>query len=260
MDGIVETFKNFFSFLWRNKALIALIPVMAIAWIPVIFPYGDLRAVVATTGSRAIGEGIAIDFEHVSIVPGFPVAIKVEELEFTGPGLPAISADRVVASPSISSIFTRNPAGSLEAEGISIPSVSIPLGAFGSIVTPLLQLGRVDLKGQMSQGKIQIENFSFGQPTNALSGRVHGEIGVGAQKDAEPGGRARTVIGPFDLKVELTITKPLMDAMNKSGAAAPLMFVEAFKKMNGETTGYSFGVKGETFGPPPQYYALEASK
>jgi type II secretion system protein N len=336
----MDFFKGSFNFLWRNKGVIGLIPLLMLAWVPLIFPYSDLRSVVATTVSRAMGDGFAIDFSHVAIVPGLPLAVALEGFEFNGPGLPLIAADRVAASPSILSIFTRAPAGSIDAEGmfkgtisaslasgattkngdrrqdikaiisgvhlglltdalrragivpvsvqgtldttgtasydplfneqpdgdafvqlksVSIPSIPIALGAFGSLVTPSLQLGRVDFKGKLSEGKIVIEDFSFGQATDALNGRVRGEIGLTIQKGTEPGSRTRTATGPYDLTVEFTIAKPLMDAMIKSGAALPLALVEDFKKTNGNMTKFAFGVKGASFGPPPQYYGLKST-
>lgn len=340
MNGIIEFFKSIGSFLWDNKGRIGLIPLLMLAWIPFIFPYSDLRAVVATTLSKKIGDGVAIDFNHVSLAMGFPIALALENFEFNAPGLPTIAADRLVASPSLTSILTQAPSGSVEAEGmfkgnvsaslsagskvkngsarvqdiktnlsgiqlglltdalrragifpvdvqgtidtsgsavidptfetqpaaefftqiksLSIPSFLIDLQkvGFGSMLTPSIQLGRVDLKGGLKDGKLVIEDFTFGQATDSLAGRVRGEIGLTmrSQKNGDGPPSVVPVLGAFDFKVELAIRKPLMDAMTKSGAGVVLLPIYGFLKESDGISRYSFGAKGAQFGAAASFY------
>lgn len=339
MSAIINGIKGFFQMLLRNKFKIALIPLIALAWVPFLFPYSDLRSVVATTLSRAMGDGTVIDFEHIDLGLGFPVALQLENFEFIGPGLPPINADRLTARPSFASIFTRSPAGSIEAEGlfkgnvsaslsrgqkikdggyfqdvkadivglqltsltealrrigmmsfniqgavdtnanlsvdplfdqqpngdvylqaksISIPSVSVPIPNMGPIQTPSLQLGRIELKGKMNDGKVQIEDFSFGQAKDALTGRVRGELELSLRKQ-DDGQRLQLVPGTLDLRVELSISKPLMDGMTRSGVGLALMMVEKYKSVANETTKYAFRVRITERGRPPVVEELPRS-
>jgi type II secretion system protein N len=333
--------KSFGSMLWNNKAKIALIPVIAIALIPFLFPYGDLRSVVATTLSSQIGNGLAIDFDHVALSFGFPVALEIQNIEVDAPGIPTLAADRLTARPSLTSAFSRTPSGSLEAEGfykgnltaslsagskakdsefprqeikaelaglelssltealrrvgmmnfnvhgtldsnttmsidpefkdqpsgdlymqaksVSIPSASIqlPMPGMAPMQTPSLQLGQIEFKGRASDGKIQIEDFTFGQGKDALSGRVRGELGLSFRKEDQ---KVRMIPGAFDLKVELNVSKSLMDSLSKSGLGIGLMLVEKFRKDTGDTSKFAFRVSASSFGVNPTYRELTAGQ
>lgn len=331
MSGLIEAIQNFFRFLGRNKFRIFLIPVIAIAWIPFLFPYSDLRSVIATRVSTAMGDGFAIDFDHVALAAGSPIGLELQNFEFNGPGLPPLAADRLVAQPSLLAALTRSAAGSIEADGlfkgnvtaslesgkkmkvgnrqeiktnltgvqlaavtdalrragimgftvqgtldttgtasidpnfeeqpeadlviqgktISIPSVSVPIPNMGPVQTPSLQLGQVAFKGKMNDGKIQIEDFTFGQGKDSLTGRIRGELGLMVQKT--DGQRVQANPGAFDLKIELTVSKALNDAMTKTGAGLALVFIEKFKKFSGDTLKYAFRVRSPAFGAPATF-------
>lgn len=336
MSVVTTLFRSFVQMLLRNKGKILWIPLIAILWIPFLFPYSDLRSVVATTLSRALGDGTSIDFTQAHLAVGFPIALELESFEFMAPGLPTIAADRLTARPSLMSLLSQAPAGSIEAEGlfqgniaaslasgaklkngsrsqeitanitglqlsalteafrrigalsfnvqgsldsttsltldpqfeeqpqgevflqaktISIPTVSIPIPNMGPVQTPSLQLGRLEFKGRMAEGKIQIEDFTFGQGADALTGRVRGELGLSLTRQDQ---RLRMMPGAFDLRVELNISKSLMDAMSKSGVALALLIVEKYKTMNGENARFSFRVKSPQFGAPPTFESLPA--
>ncbi|CAN5695416.1 hypothetical protein BH10BDE1_BH10BDE1_01630 [soil metagenome] len=340
MSGLTNLIKSFGLMLWNNKMKIAMIPLIAIALVPFLFPYGDLRSVVATTLSSRIGGGVAIDFDHIALSFGFPVALELQNVEVEAPGMPLLAADRLVARPSLASIVSRSPSGSVEAEGfykgnlnaslstgskakdselprqdikaeiaglqlaaltealrrvgimnfsvqgtldsntnmsidpdfkeqpsgdlyiqaksLSIPSASIqlPMPGMAPMQTPSLQLGQVEFKGRAAEGKIQIEDFTFGQGKDALSGRVRGELGMSFQKVE---GRVRPIPGAFDLKVELSVSKPLMDSLSKSGLGIGLMLVEKFRKDVGDTAKYAFRVSAPAFGVNPTYRELSSA-
>ncbi len=331
----MTSIQNFGRWLFRHKGKIALIPLIAIAWVPFLFPYSDLRSVVSTTLSRAIGNGTAIDFDHVSLAMGLPVALELENFQFEGAGLPTISADRLIAKPSLSALVTQKPAGSIEAEGmfnanvfaslaagatlkdggrrqdikadisglqlavltealrragmmsfniqgvldsntnlsidpsfkdqpqgdffvqaktVAIPSVNVPIPNMGSVQTPSLQMGRLEVKGRMAEGKFQLEDVLIGQEKDSLSGRIRGEMDISVR--AADGQPARVVPGAYNLRVELQLTKSLMDAMVKSGAALAFIPVEGFKTEVGDLVKYAFRVQAPSFAVTPVFSKL----
>ena len=105
----------------------------------------------------------------------------------------------------------------------------------------------------MNDGKVQIEDFTFGQGQDALSGRVRGEMGLTLRKDDQ---QVRMVPGAFDLRVELNVSKSLMDAMSKSGVALALLMVDKYKTTSGENLKYTFRVRAPAFGAPPTFEAM----
>lgn len=337
MGAISGAITGLIGFLKNNLGKVFLLPFVALLWVPFIFPYGDLRAIVSTTGSRLLGEGTAIDFDNMSLGIGFPISFDFEGFEFVRPGLPLLAADRVTATPSLRALLSQKPGGKIEADGfysgqvtaslspgasikdspeqkhditasvvgiqlgalttalkragilnfiahgdlaskatatidptfsdqpsadlnlsgttISVPSISIPIPGMGPVQTPTLEFAKLDFKGKLQEGKLQIEEFTFGQTTDSLSGRVRGELGLGIKNE---GGRVRAVAGALNLKVELVVSKSMMDAMTKSGIALALLMVDKFKTVAGENIKYGFQVHTPVFGAPPKFSALPA--
>lgn len=337
MGQVVSAIGAVFRFLKNNKLKIGMIPVFAVCWTVLLFPYSDVRSFVSTTLSRTIGEGVAIDFERINLSWGFPVALELNGFEFEAPGVPPIAADRLVARPSLGAMIRKTVEGSIDADGmysgqirasisegailksgqakqeinaeisglqladltkslrragflsfvaqgtfettakasvdplfeeqpeadlkiqaksISIPSVAIPIPNMGPVQTPSLQLGKLDLKGRLSDGKIIVEELSFGQPKDSLAGRVRGEFGLLLQKDAQG---ARAVPGAYDLKIELSVSKSMMDAMAKSGVGIALLLVDKFKVETPDAMKYSFRMRAPGVGITPNFEALGAN-
>jgi type II secretion system protein N len=325
ISGLIGFFRN-------NLGKFILFPFVVLLWIPFIFPYGDLRAVISTTGSRLMGEGTAIDFDTMSLGLGFPVSFDFEGFEFVRTGLPVLSADRLTATPSLEALIKRKPGGKVEADGffagqvqaslspgaalkenagnkhditanisgiqlallttalkragilsftaqgsidsqatasidptfvdqpaanlnlssnmIAVPSISIPIPGMGPVQSPALQFGKLDFKGKLQEGKLQIEELTFGQTSDGLSGRVRGELDLKLQND---GGRVRALLGAVQLKVELIVSQAMMA---NSGVALALILVEKYKTVAGGNLKYGFQVKIEPSNPMPKFLAL----
>lgn len=331
MSEALGLVRSFFQFLLRHKGKIALIPLIALGWALVLFPYSDIRSFVATTLSRSMGEGFAIDFEHVNLSWGFPVALELEGFEIEGPGLPPVAADRLVARPSLGALIRQSPGGSVEAEGlygaqvsaqlltgaklkggqlkqellaniaglelgvltdslrragflsfvaqgnvdtnvtasidplfeeqpdanitlqgkaIAIPSVAIPIPNMGPVQTPSVQLSKFDFKGRLNDGKILIEDLSFGQPKDSFSGRVRGEFGLIMRRDAQG---THAAPGPYDLRIELSVSRSMMDAMAKSGVGLAFLMIEKFKVEAPDALKYAFRMRAPGVGITPNF-------
>lgn len=339
MGSISGAINSFWGFIKNNLGKIILLPFIILLWVPFIFPYGDLRAVVSTTVSRMMGEGTAVDFDTMSLGLGFPISFDFEGFEFVRTGLPMLSADRLTATPSLGAIFTQKPSGKIEADGffsgqvsaslspgaalkntqgespgnkheitadingiqlgqlttalkrvgilnftaqgaidskatavidptfadqptgdlnlsgntISVPSITIPIPGMGPVQTPSMEFTKLDFKGKLQEGKLQIEEFTFGQSSDSLSGRVRGELGLSLRNE---GGRVRAILGAMDLKVELNVSQSMMDAMTKSGVALALLMVEKFKTVTGDKLKYGFRVESTASSPQPKLLPL----
>lgn len=117
MDALLTILKGIGQFPIRHKWKILALPFIALAWAVVIFPYGDLRGLASSQVSKLM-PGTALDFQNVSLGIGTPLAIVLEEVEFERPGTPALKADRVSASPALSTLFGGAPGGSVSASGL----------------------------------------------------------------------------------------------------------------------------------------------
>lgn len=334
MSSIIQGIMSVLGFLKSHIFKIPIILLIALASVPFVFPYGDLRSIVATQVSRQMGDGFAIDFTEASLAFGFPFAFHLKDFEFDGPGLPAVAADSLTVKPSLGAIFSRAPEGTFQAEGlfgstvftslstagktkngivrhsiegsieelalaplsealkqagiiginlqgkvgsmftgridpsfeeqpivdialngndVVIPSSQIPITGMPPVETPMVPLSKVALKGKLAEGKLQIEEFNFGDAKDPLNGRIRGEIGVALRKD---GPSTRPVFGSMDLKVEINVSKAMMDANLMSGLGMALSFVSKYKADQAGGSKFAFKVKARQVGEMPTFEAL----
>jgi hypothetical protein len=124
-------------------------------------------------------------------------------------------------------------------------TIMVPMnGAALPINLPTLTLENVILRGRLSGGKLIIEEGSFGQSKDPISGRIKGEIGMRLQN---LGQQVIPQFGAYNLKVELNTSR----MVDKEISFAFFMFDNA-KTPTATGSHYLFTASGNSFGPPPQ--------
>ncbi len=158
---------------------------------------------------------------------------------------------------SIDPSFQSNPAGavSLSGSAIEIPAISIPLPGMGPVQLPSLQFGKLDFKGRLQEGNLNIEDLVLGQSTDALSGRMRGKLGL-ALRGA--GGRVNANVSDVDLNIELSVSDKLMGSF--LGQAIDLM-ISKYKQKAAATasiTKYRFRLRLPQIGMNPNFSEASA--
>jgi type II secretion system protein N len=123
-------------------------------------------------------------------------------------------------------------------------TVMVPLGeAIMPVSLPNLTLANVLLRGRISNGKVTIEEGTFGQSKDPLNGRIKGNLFV---KFQTLGAQVVPLWGAYTLTVDLNVTR----AIEKEIGFAFLIFDSA-KTPTGSGSRYLFQASGNGFGPPP---------
>jgi type II secretion system protein N len=152
---------------------------------------------------------------------------------------------------NIDPVFDRQPSGDL---GLQIAGLQLPSQSFntqmGPVQTPSLKLGKVALQAKMGDGKLNIEDLSFGGPNEDMTGKIKGELGIAIRRDA---GGVRPQVGAYDLRIDMTVKKSFIDTGSKTGAGLAFMLIEKFKQETPQGVRYAFRVKATSPAMPPEF-------
>jgi type II secretion system protein N len=170
-----------------------------------------------------------------------------EILTLTNAKLPITGKVSMVASADIDGTFAEQPKAEMEVQinkfDLSSDSIATPLGPLN---LPPLSLNRVNLKGELKDGRLTIEQLTAGQSSDEMTANVKGRLDVRVQQ----GMIVQT--GAFDLEIRLTAKESF-----KQKAGLFLSFLNAYQKPGSEgTTVYAFRIKGQNFNSPPNMSAL----
>lgn len=105
---------------WRGVLVIALVPVFGL----LLFPFEDLSDLVTAQVAKGTGNRVYVQFEDMGLNL-FPMGMSFEKFSVETGALPPLNVDELTLSPSIMSLLTQKPAGSLRAEGILRGEASI---------------------------------------------------------------------------------------------------------------------------------------
>ncbi|MGZ3798438.1 MAG: hypothetical protein ACXVB1_18865, partial [Pseudobdellovibrionaceae bacterium] len=144
--------------------------------------------------------------------------------------------------------FTEQPEGEVDirVKKFNLPASTIMVpsdGAVFPINVPTLTLENVVLRGRLSGGKFIIEEGTFGQSKDPISGRIKGNIAVRLQA---MGPQVVPQFGAYNLNVELNTSK----MVDKEISFAFFIFDNA-KTPTATGSHYLFTASGQGFGPPP---------
>lgn len=129
-----------------------------------------------------------------------------------------------------------------------LASTSIPLQDFGQIALPEIRLGKVELKGRLSNGKFMIENGKLGTNKDELYGEIKGDFSISFQNI---GGQISPIIGAYNLSLDINALPSFKDK-----AKLFLSFLDGYKADSGAVSNYKFKIFASQMGMPPQFTPL----
>lgn len=129
-----------------------------------------------------------------------------------------------------------------------LASTSIPLQDFGQLALPEIKLGKIELKGRLTNGKFLIENGKLGTNKDELYGEIKGDLSVTFQN---VGGQIAPVIGAYNISLDIKATPTF-----KNKAKLFLSFLDGYKTDSGPVSNYKFKIFAAQMGMPPQFTPL----
>jgi type II secretion system protein N len=146
-------------------------------------------------------------------------------------------------------------------KGFTLPSQTLavsmmPGGPAMPLPVPELKLGNTKMAAKMSEGALQISEFTFGGDPKGLSGKVTGQLGLTFR--GGPGG-VQPVVGAYDLRINLKMPKEFVQANERAGLSlAFAMLPPAARKDSPEGTQLAFRIQPPAPGQGvPQITAIQ---
>ncbi|MFN3455396.1 MAG: type II secretion system protein GspN [Pseudobdellovibrio sp.] len=140
--------------------------------------------------------------------------------------------------------FTEQPDGDIQIviNNFNVPSFPIQLPNMGSINLPEFRFKQIDLKGKLSNGRLNIESAKLGAPTDDLYGTIKGTVNLSIQNN---GGRIAPVFSGYNLTFDLS-AKPAF----KERGQLLLLMVDSFKTEEAGLTRYKFKLAADNMYSP----------
>lgn len=170
-----------------------------------------------------------------------------EILNLTKIKLPITGKVNMVGSADIDGSFVEQPKAELDIQinkfDLSSDSIATPLGPLN---LPPLSLSKVNIKGEMKDGRVTIEQLTAGQSSDEMQANVRGRLDVRVQQGMI------MQAGVYDLEIRITAKESF-----KQKAGLFLSFLNAYQKPGSDgSTVYAFRIKGQNFYMPPNMSAL----
>jgi type II secretion system protein N len=123
MDKVIK----FLSWLLSHKIKYLITLLSALFFAFVLFPFSDLSDLVSSQIAKATNNQIYVQFEklHMSLFPSTGVAM--EDVFVEAQGLPSLKAQELILTPSLSSLITQKPAGTISAKGFLNGNVEVSM-------------------------------------------------------------------------------------------------------------------------------------
>ena len=196
---------------------------------------GDIDLSLQKSGSNQI---VSIDTENLELN---------DVLTLTNNRFPVSGKVSMVASADIDGTFGEQPKAEVELKianfDLSSDSIATPMGPLN---LPPLTLKSVSMKGEVKDGRLQIEQLSAGQSTDEMIATVKGRMDLRVQQGMQ------VVPGSYDLEIRITAKDSF-----KQKAGLFLSFLNAYQKPGTDgSTIYAFRIKGNNFYMVPAMSAL----
>jgi hypothetical protein len=170
-----------------------------------------------------------------------------------GPSWPVAPAGQgtLKAKVDLDPSMKTQPEGTVElnAAQIVVPQFELPTG-FGPLQIPALGFKKVQLKGQLKNGKLTLKETQIGHSQDELILKVNGDVDMSIQ----PGGNAR--VSYYNLIIDLSLKKSMQTKLGGT-AAALQSYLGKFGSVSGDGQRYAFRIQGNGFNDPmPQMSPL----
>lgn len=132
-------------------------------------------------------------------------------------------------------------------EDFKLPTATVST-MMGPLTLPELKLGKVEIKGRLSNGSLIIEQGDIGQSKDELVGKIKGNwaMAINANQGFTPN------LGAYDLDIDLTTKKSFQ---NKAGLFLSLL--DPYKSAAGNDARYHFKVSASNLDSPPNITATK---
>ena len=124
---MIESVRNLLKLAWSHRGKFGLLLASVLASLILIFPFGDLSDLVSSQISKMTQNQVYVQFEEMKLGLLSGLGLSFEEIQVEAVGFPPLQAREVKISPSLRTLITQKPAGSISAKDFLHGDVDLSL-------------------------------------------------------------------------------------------------------------------------------------
>lgn len=124
MEKIIQLFK----LLFQSKGKLVVMILSSLVFLFFLFPFDDLNDLISAQVSKLSNNSVYLQFDKLRMSLFPQPGIQMNQVYVEAAKTPAISAQELVITPSISGLIQQKPYGSISAKGLLRGDVSVQLG------------------------------------------------------------------------------------------------------------------------------------
>ncbi|WP_413294309.1 type II secretion system protein GspN [Bdellovibrio sp. HCB185ZH] len=124
----MENISKFFKWLKENKGKLFVMVVSAFIFLFVLFPFDDLSDLISSQVAKVTNNAVYVQFDRLkmSLIP--QPGVQMDHVYIESIRTPALSAQELVITPSITGLIQQKPYGSVSAKGLLKGDVNVSIG------------------------------------------------------------------------------------------------------------------------------------
>lgn len=206
-----DAVKKGITLLFEHKWKFVLMLISAVGFAAFLFPFGDLGDLVTSQVSKVTNNRLYLQFDrlHLSLFP--EAGIALDEVYLEAQNFPSLKSQKLIFTPSISSLIYQKPAGSVTLKGFlegtveaslkpasksdnGVPRQALTLHAKKLSLSDLRELAElpVMIKGQLDIDSQAIADLSFQEAPDM-------DLTIKIEKFELPAANVQTPMGPLTL-------------------------------------------------------------
>lgn len=124
----MEQFRQLLKLIRESKGKIFVMMVSAIVFIFLLFPFDDLSDLISSQVSKVTNNSVYLQFDRLKMSLFPQPGVKMDQVYIESMRTPAISAQELVITPSISGVIAKQPYGHVSAKGLLKGDVDLHVG------------------------------------------------------------------------------------------------------------------------------------
>ncbi|MGE5086719.1 MAG: type II secretion system protein GspN [Bacillota bacterium] len=207
----MEHIAKLFRLIKENKGKLALMVVSAFIFLFVLFPFDDLSDLISSQVAKITGNSVYVQFERLKMSLFPQPGVQMDQVYIESIRTPALSAQELTITPSISGLIQQKPYGHVAARGLLKGDVDLSVGkgqrsdngvdrqrievsAKKISLHDLRELANLPvlLKGQLNLETTALADLSFQEQPDM-------ELNLTIQKFELPPSNVNTPMGPLTL-------------------------------------------------------------
>lgn len=120
------------AWLWRSKARLGLMVVVALLSAFLIFPYDDLSDLVSAQVSALSRNTVFLQFERLKLSLFPQAGVKLDQVYVEAASMPGLSVTELTITPSVSALIAQKPHGRVNAKGLLKGDLDVSVGGGGT--------------------------------------------------------------------------------------------------------------------------------